>query len=145
MIKNLRNVFEGINNIYTNINYKVDETRSEKDSIYFTTQIESQFFKGTALITGIVYERGVVNVIYTFGEIEANKKAYDVINEFNLFASHAKAYIGELNGKKLLEVRYSNAYEVADDGAVALFKFFFDDMLSEELVGHLTPMVALTK
>ncbi len=145
MISNLRDVFEGINNIYSNITYTLNEERSSDDRIYFSTVIESQFFKGSATVTGIVEKSGYMNVIFTYGQIEDSKKAYDLINDFNKFAAFGKAYIGTLNGKKYLEVRYSNALEISDVQAVSLYRHFFDDMLSENLVDHVTPMVALTK
>lgn len=145
MIKNLKDVFENINNIYSNVSYKLDILKSTDEKIYFTTTIDSQFFKGSALVTGIIENTGIMSLYFTFNEIDDSPKLQGLINDFNMYAMFAKAYLGTVNGKKHLEVRYTNGLELEDAQAPVLFKYFFDDLLSEDLVSHLTPMVALTK
>lgn len=145
MIKYLRGVFEEINNTYSNITYHLVNERSNEESIQFHTEIASEHFKGDASVTGIITKAGIINLYFTFGEIDVTPEAMELINKFNLYAGLAKAYIGEIAGKKHLEVRYANCLELEDEQASVLYKFFFDDALSEDLVPYLKPIVELTK
>lgn len=145
MIKSLDGVFAEINNAYSNIHYTKDEERSNDEVIRFYTHVVSKHFKGEAAITGVIEKSGVINLYLTFGEIEETPEAYALINEFNIFAAMAKAYIGEIAGKKHLEVRFNNCMALDDAQASRLFRFFFDDAVGEELSGHLKAIVDLTK
>lgn len=145
MIKSLDNVLAEINNIYSNVGYTKDEARSDDNRIQFYTHVVSKYFKGEAAITGVIEKSGVIKLYLTFGEIEETSEVYDLINKFNLFAAMAKAYIGEIAGKKHLEIRYTNCMALDDAQAPGLFRFFFDDAVGAELSNQLKALVDLTK
>lgn len=145
MINSLDNVFAEINNTYSNINYTKDEERSNDEMIRFYTHVVSDHFKGEATVTGRIANSGFINLYFTFGEIEETPEALARINEFNLFATMAKAYIGEIAGKKHLEIRYNNSMEIDDGQAPRLYRFFFDNAVGEDLSEHLKALVDLTK
>lgn len=145
MIKDLRKVFNDINSNYSNINYELDTTKTTSESIYFTTNISSHLFKGNALVTGVIENTGLMNVYFTFGEVVDSPKLQGLINEFNMYAAFAKVYIGTIDGKKHLEVRFSNGLELDDNQAIALYNYYFDNLLSDDLVAYLAPMTELAK
>ena len=145
MINSLDNVLAEINNIYSNISYTKDEARSNDETITFYTHVASNHFKGEAAITGVIEKSGIINLYMTFGEIEETPEVYALINEFNMFAAMAKAYIGVLEGKKHLEIRYNNCMGLDDAQAPRLYRFFFDDAVGKELSSQLKALVELTK
>lgn len=145
MIKSLKNVFEEINSTYSNIHYTLNKSGTDDEQITFHTTIVSEHFKGEASVTGVIQNSGIINLYFTFGEIEPTEEAKDLINTFNLAAALAKGYIGEIAGKKHFEIRYANCFELDDAETPVLYKFFFDDALSEGLEPFLKPIVELTK
>lgn len=145
MIKDLDQTYRNINDIYDNISYDLYPAQSNENKKVFSTTIESQFFKGHAHVTGTIETNGLITVCFTFGEVTETPRLFQLMNDFNFYAMWAKAYIGTIGGKRHLEIRYANAYELDDEQAVALFKHYFDDLLSDSLVGRLTPLVGLTK
>ena len=122
------------------IGLKVQEETKDRLAVH-TTITAKKFFDSSVYMNIVIYEAGTLHAFFTFGEME---KTYDnlfLINKFNAENPWFRAYITNVNGKDYLELHYV-AFALDNENRVTdSFTFLLRDLLSEDVLQYLKPIL----
>lgn len=137
---NLIKLKESLLSLGNKIGLQVQEEKA--DSLTLHSQITAKdYFANSVYCRFVAFSSGTIHLFLTFDEIE---KTYDnlfLINAFNEANPWFKAYIANINDKDFLELHYTAVGLKDEQEAIDSFGFLLNDLLNEETLKYLIPIL----
>ena len=141
---NLTAIKERLLELGAKLNLKVEEETA--DSLTFGTEITAKpHFENSIYFQIVVYRAGTLHVFFTFNEIERTYDNLFLINNFNSENPWFRAYITNLNGKDFLELHYVGINLETEDETVNTITYLLGDLLKDNILKHLKPILNANK
>ena len=122
------------------IGLQVQEENAQ--SLTLHSQILAQdYFDNSIYCRLTVFASGTLHLFLTFDELERTYDSFYLINNFNAEHPWFKAYIANINDKDYLELHYSSVVLKDENDVINTFGFLLNDLLSEETLKNLKPIL----
>ena len=123
------------------INLQVHEETSE--SLTLHTQLTAkEYFDNSIYLRMVIFSSGTFHMFLTFNEIESTYDNLYLINAFNENNPWFRAYIANINDKDFLELHYVAVSLDNERQVIDSFGFLLNDLLSENSLKYLKPILA---
>lgn len=137
---NLTKLKEQLLEMGKKIGLQVQEETAESISLH-SQLTAKEFFDNSIYCRLTVFSSGTIHLFLTFDEIERTYDSLYLINNYNAESPWFKAYIANINDKDFLELHYS-ALALKDEGEVLnTFGYLLNDLLSENSLKILKPIL----
>ena len=99
------------------------------------------YFDNSIYFRLTIFSSGTLHMFLTFNEIERTYDNLYLINHFNAESPWFKAYIANINDKDYLELHYSALAVEKEAEVINIFGYLLNDLLSEETLKLLNPIL----
>lgn len=99
------------------------------------------YFDNSIYLNVTIYNSGTMHMFLTFNEIERTYDNLYLINNFNAEHPWFNAYIANINEKDYLELHYSSLFLKDDLEVINSFGYLLDNLLSENTLSLLKPIL----
>jgi hypothetical protein len=141
---NLTAVKEQLLKLGEKVGLKVESETAEKLTVH--TQMSAKgYFDQSIYLRVVIFSSGTLHMFITFEEME---KTYDnlfLINNFNSENPWFKAYIGNINGKDYLELHYASLALENEGQVTTTVGYLLNELLSENSLKYLKPILNSSK
>ena len=131
---------EQLLNMGKSIGLQVQEENAQ--SITLHSQITAKdYFDNSIYFRLVVFSSGTMHMFLTFDEIERTYDNLYLINNFNSENPWFRAYIANINDKDYLELHYASVALEKEAEVIDSFGFLLNDLLSEDTLKYLRPIL----
>ena len=137
---NLTKLKEQMLEMGSKIGLQVQEEKA--DSLTLHSQITAKdYFENSIYCRFVAFESGTIHLLLTFDQIESTYDNLYLINAFNDNNPWFKAYIANINDKDFLELHYVSVGIIDEKEAITTFGFLLSELLKENTLKYLTPIL----
>ena len=137
---NLNSLKNQILELGQKIGLQVQEEDAKSVTLHATITAPDYFIDSIYLRL-VVFSSGTMHMFLTFNEIEKTYERFFAINNYNADSPWFKAYIVNINGKNFFELHYSSAALKGEQEVLDTFSFLLGDLLSDNSLKHLRPIL----
>lgn len=122
------------------IGLQVQEETAE--SLTLHSQITAKdYFDNSIYFRLVVFSSGTLHIFLTFNEMERTYDNLYLINNFNAENPWFRAYIANINDKDYLELHYASVSLEKEADVLDSFGFLLNNLLSEDTLKYLRPIL----
>ena len=137
---NLNKLKEQLLEMGKKIGLQVQEEDAQSLTVH-TELVAKDYFDNSIYLRATIYASGTFHLFLTFNEIERTYDNLYLINNFNAEHPWFKAYIANINDKDYLELHYAVLALKDEDEAINTFGFLLNNLLSEDTLKILNPII----
>ena len=113
-----------------------------KDSLTLHSQITAKdYFDNSIYFRLVIFASGTLHIFLTFNEMERTYDNLYLINNFNAENPWFRAYIANINDKDYLELHYASVALEKEADVLDSFGFLLNNLLSEDTLKYLRPIL----
>ena len=113
-----------------------------KESLTLHSQITAKdYFDNSIYFRLVVFASGTLHIFLTFNEMERTYDNLYLINNFNAENPWFRAYIANINDKDYLELHYASVSLEKEADVLDSFGFLLNNLLSEDTLKYLRPIL----
>lgn len=120
------------------------EERDKGDQITLIANASCNSYDDEIRVEAELYKSGVLAVTFIFDQIERDREAFELINEFNDKIPYLKAFITTRNDKDWLSVEYTVEDVITEANGLDIFGSMLNRLISDKTVKYLKPLTELT-
>ena len=141
---NLTRLKEQLLEMGKSIGLQVQEENANNITLH--SQITAKnYFDNSIYCRITIFSSGTIHMFLTFDEIERTYDNLYLINNFNAEHPWFKAYIANINDKDFLELHYASLALKDEKEVVNTFGFLLSNLLDEDTLKLLQPIIANAK
>ena len=137
---NLNNLKNQILELGKKIALQVQEENAKSITLHATITAQD-YFTDSIYLRLVFFASGTMHMFLTFNEIEKTYEKLFAINGYNADSPWFKAYIVNINNKDFFELHYSSVALKGEQEVLDTFSFLLSDLLSENSLKHLRPIL----
>ena len=141
---NLTRLKEQLLEMGKSIGLQVQEENSQNITLH-SQIIAKKYFDNSIYCRITIFSSGTIHMFLTFDEIERTYDNLYLINNFNAEHPWFKAYIANINDKDFLELHYASLALKDEKEVVNTFGFLLSNLLDEDTLKLLQPIIANAK
>lgn len=128
---------------WKNITFEERE-KDNGDRLILIANVSCNSYDDDIRVEAEIHKSGVLAVTFVFDEIERDREAYELINEFNDKIPYLKAFITQRNDKDWLSIEYTVEDVLTEANGLDIFGSMMQRLISDKTVKYLKPLTKLT-